>query len=251
MRAHRGIATIAVFLLLAGCEVEEGPAQCAPADDFAPAAGEPGSTAVAMDSPAIAGWAAAVVEPVAWGTDVDPEWQTPERALGPAQGTPDAVVSLGRGGTIVLRFDPPIADGDGADFAVFENGLNDHFLELAFVEVSSDGETFVRLPGHYTGTKPVGSYAGHDTEDIAGLAGKYRIGFGTPFDLGAIACREQVVDGTIDLASVPYVRIVDIVGDGGTLDSAGNPVYDPYPTVGSAGFDLDAIAALHVASEGR
>jgi len=34
----------------------------------------------------------------------------------------------------------------GFDFAVFENSFNDSFLELAFVEVSSDGINFVRFP---------------------------------------------------------------------------------------------------------
>ena len=37
------------------------------------------------------------------------------------------------------------------------------------------------------------------------------------------------------------VRIVDVVGDGFSLDSSGGVIYDPYPTSGSAGFDLDAV----------
>ena len=43
----------------------------------------------------------------------------------------DRVVSLGEGGTITLRFEPPISDGDGDDFAVFENSVVEGFLELA------------------------------------------------------------------------------------------------------------------------
>jgi len=31
------------------------------------------------------------------------------------------------------------------------------------------------------------------------------------------------------------------VGDGSNLDSLGEVIYDPYPTSGSAGFDLDAV----------
>ncbi len=211
-----------------------------------PAANQPGSTAIALDSAAIVGWAKEVVF-VTFGDAVDDEWQDVSQALGNAQGSPDGVVSLGRGGAITLRFSPAITDGDGADFAVFENGLNDHFLELAFVEVSSDGELFVRFPSSYLGTDPVGAYAGQDTTLIGGLAGKYRIGHGTPFDLDDLACLPEVTDGLLDLATVEYVRIVDIIGDGTILDSAGRPIYDPYPTVGSAGFDLDGVAALHMA----
>jgi hypothetical protein len=29
------------------------------------------------------------------------------------------------------------------------------------------------------------------------------------------------------------------------LDSFGRPIFDPYPTVGSAGFDLDGIAVMN------
>jgi hypothetical protein len=38
--------------------------------------------------------------------------------------------------------------------------------------------------------------------------------------------------------------VVDIVGDGAALDSFGHPIYDPTPTIGTGGFDLDAIAVL-------
>ena len=49
------------------------------------------------------------------------------------------VVSLGDGGSAILTFTSPITNGAGFDFAVFENSFSDVFLELAFVEVSSDG----------------------------------------------------------------------------------------------------------------
>ncbi|MFV1994765.1 MAG: hypothetical protein ACC661_04960, partial [Verrucomicrobiales bacterium] len=35
---------------------------------------------------------------------------------------------------------------------------------------------------------------------------------------------------------------------GNALDTQGNPIYDPYPTDGSAGFDLDAVGALNNAT---
>ncbi|MFN6048554.1 MAG: T9SS C-terminal target domain-containing protein, partial [Bacteroidota bacterium] len=56
-------------------------------------------------------------------------------AEGPAAS--NGVVSLGDGGIATLTFDPPITNGDGFDFAVFENTFLDTFLELAFVEVST------------------------------------------------------------------------------------------------------------------
>ncbi|MDA3833964.1 MAG: hypothetical protein PF495_11260, partial [Spirochaetales bacterium] len=79
------------------------------------------------------------------GTDLDAAWQTPEYALDRASGTSYDVVSLGRGGSITMTFDPPVENGNGWDFAVFENAFNDYNLELAYVEVSSNGNDFVRF----------------------------------------------------------------------------------------------------------
>jgi len=206
-----------------------------------------GTGAIAATAPGIVGWAAGVVTPVPWGTDLLPEWQEIERALGPATGDPLDVVSLGNGGALAVSFDPPIADGAGADFAVFENGITDTFLELAWVEVSSDGATFARFPARYTGDKPVSAYGGHDRALIEGFAGRYRVGFGTPFDLADLAAAPGVTGGAVDLSAVRFVRLVDVIGDGSVHDVEGNPVYDPTPTVESAGFDLDAVAVLHAA----
>ena len=77
-----------------------------------------------MNDPALIGWADGyqIYEP---GTDVAQVWQTPEYALGPAVGSSFDVVSLGRGGSIILTFDPPVENGEGWDFAVFENSFND------------------------------------------------------------------------------------------------------------------------------
>lgn len=228
---------------------------CAASDPFAfayevrttypPAAGEPGSGAVSMDDPGIVGWASGWVDPVEFGSDVEDTFRDPQRALGPAQGDGVDVVSLGRGGSIVLRFDPMISDGPGPDFAVFENGFGDAFLELGFLEVSSNGTDFVRFDTAYLGNEPLGPYELHATTDVGQLAGKYRQGFGTPFDLRALVNRPEVRSGVVDLSAVGYVRVVDVVGDGSATDSFGNSIYDPYPTTGSAGFDLDAIAVLN------
>ena len=121
------------------------------------------------------------------GDEVDEQYLASERGLGAATGEVTDVVSLGEGGTITLSFERPLADGPGPDFAVFENGFSDGFLELAFVEVSSDGEHFVRFPSAYLGLEPIGPFNEHDPELIDGLAGKYRRGYGTPFDLSVLA----------------------------------------------------------------
>src|SRR5688500_6081095 len=79
----------------------------------------------------------------------------PEIVLGPpdggfsSQGSVD-VVSLGTGGSITLRMDQEIVDGDGADFIVFENPFEIAggavFSEAGEVSVSDDGETFTAFP---------------------------------------------------------------------------------------------------------
>ena len=94
---------------------------------------------------------------------------------------------------------------------------------------------------------PVSAFGSLDTTNIDGLAGKYRVGFGTPFDLADL----RGVDPSLNVDRVTHVRIIDVVGDGSSLDSQGDPIYDPYPTVGSAGFDLDGVAALHLLDTGE
>lgn len=214
-------------------------------EEYAPAAGEPGSTAVAQDDPRIVGWASGWVDPVSYGSGVDDVWKAPERAVGGAQGATADVVSLGEGGAIVLTFDPPIGNGPGADFAVFENAFIDTFLELAYVEVSSNGADFLRFDCAYLGDGAVGGFSGHQAQQIGSLAGSYRQGFGTPFDLDVFLQKPAVMTGLVDLSRIRYVRIVDIVGDGTAQDSFGSPIFDPYPTVGSAGFDLDGVAVMN------
>lgn len=210
------------------------------ADTFAPQAGREGSTAIDMDDPAFVDWAAGYenYEP---GTHVDAAWQTPEQAIGKASGTSYNVASLGRGGRITLTFDPPIQDGEGWDFAVFENSFNDYHLELACVEVSGNGINFVRFDSVSLTLGPVSGYGSVDATLIDGLAGKYRQGYGTPFDLSDLEHKPEVQAGLVDLSRITHIRIIDIVGDGSNLDSRGNPIYDPFPTYGSAGFDIDAI----------
>ena len=205
-------------------------------DAFSPAADQPDSEAVSKDAE-FSGWVATA--DVQFGDGVVDKWKKSRQAQGPATAGAYDVVSLGEGGVATLTFDVPIVDGDGPDFAVFENGFSHRFLELAFVEVSSDGEQFVRFPSVYLGVGPVGDYGEQETALIDGLAGKYKVGFGTPFDLAVLA-GHPVLPGPIIA-----VRIVDIIGDGRSEDSFGRPIYDPYPTVDSAGFDLQAVGVLN------
>jgi hypothetical protein len=229
-----------VFVLCFGLAMWAASVNAGP---FAPAAGQPGSTAISRNSPSIAGWATKV-ENYTPGTDVDSTWQVPANALGPAQGTSTNIVALGNGGRITLSFERAIRDGDGWDFAVFENGFSDTFLELAWVEVSSNGTDFFRFPNFSETASPVSAFGALDATNLDGLAGKYRQGFGTPFDLSVL----KTVSG-LDVGNVGFVRIVDIVGDGSARDSLNRIIYDPHRTIGSGGFDLDGVAVIHAVPE--
>jgi hypothetical protein len=235
-----------------------------PAFPFAPAAGKPGSTAVPVDDPTISSWATSVVS-VSYGLEVAEEWRIPDNAIGPAGESPSDLLVLGRGGEVVLEFASLIGDGEGDDFVVFENALGDTFLELAFVEVSSDGEHFVRFPAYSLTADPVSAFGEVSPTLVHGLAGKYRVGYGTPFDLQTLeqaysaavsgkagfseAFRNHLLENfpKLDVSLVRYVRIIDIIGDGTQLDCEGFPIYDPYPTVITAGFDLDAVGVFNSA----
>ena len=209
------------------------------AGPYAPAAGQPGSTAIANDDAAIIGWATGY-ENYQPGSNVDLSFQVPSKALGQAEGTTSDAVTLGRHGQITLSFSSPIRDGFGSDFAVFENSFSDTFLELAYVEVSSDGINFFRFENDSLTSSPVGAFGEVDPTNVHNLAGKYRRGQGTPFDLEDL----RDVSPLLNTAAVTHVRVIDIVGDGSALDTSGDVIYDPSPTVGSAGFDLDGIGVL-------
>jgi hypothetical protein len=215
---------------------------------YPPAAGQDGSSAIYADSTICTGWASSCTLMRGWADISDTtlgrtDFGTEADATGKADNNP---VSLGDGGTAILTFDSPITNGPGPDFAVFENGFSDNFLELAFVEVSSDGQYYVRFPSvSLTDTDTqVAGFGTLDPTRIHNLAGKYRAMFGCPFDLDDLPD-----DPMLDKSRITHVRITDVVGsvlpDFATYDSQGNIINDPWPTpFNTGGFDLDAVAIV-------
>ena len=219
---------------------------------FAPAPGNIGTTAIKKDSSIIIDWANGIeltrglmnkLNPSAgyasFGDKLD--------AIQQDEKTTNGIVSLGDSGVAVLTFNRPIKNESGPDFVVFENGFVDNFLELAFVEVSSDGINFVRFPAisEAPSTVQIGAFDMSDCRYFNNLAGKYRIGYGTPFDL-------EELSGNIglDITSITHVKIIDVIGSInpqiGSFDSKGSIINDLFPTeFPSGGFDLDAVGVIH------
>ncbi|WP_225035610.1 MULTISPECIES: T9SS type A sorting domain-containing protein [Winogradskyella] len=224
------------------------------AQSYPPAAGQPGSTAIAADSDVFIAWATGIELQRGYVNISNPSQEhegsnyatygTAEDALGIPTNN---VVSLGDAGEAILTFETPIGDGDGFDFVVFENSFSDTFLELAFVEVSSDGVNYVRFPSHsetQTETQ-VGGFEILDPSYLNNLAGKYKGLFGTPFDLSDL---EE--DALLDKNNITHIKIIDVVGSidpaYASYDSYGNAINDPFPTpFYSSGFDLDGIGVIN------
>lgn len=207
--------------------------------------------AISSDNNAILGWASTCsitrgFQDIAEGT-VLASFGDESAGVGPASAVSTDAVSLGDGGSAVLTFSQPIANGPGYDFAVFENSLNDVFLELAFVEVSSDGVHFYRFPSvsNTAIDEQIGNAGSVDASNLYNLAGKYCAGWGTPFDLDELQGYSN-----LDINNISHVRIVDVVGSidtqYGTIDKNGHIINDPYPTnFASGGFDLNGVAVMN------
>ncbi len=163
------------------------------------------------------------------------------------------IICLGDGGTAILEFESPIYNGEGPDFAVFENGFLEKtgsdlaFLELAFVEVSSDGINFHRFPAisNVDRTSQLGGFAVMDARKIHNFAGKYIANYGTPFDLEDL----KDIDG-LDVDHITHIKLIDVVGSidpvYATFDSNDEIVNDPFPTpFPSSGFDLSGVGVIH------
>lgn len=234
---------------------------CLMAQTYPPQANVAGTTAIPANSTLFKSWATGTT--VVRGLQQINGSQTayastgdPANSIGSSNGS---IVCLGDGGTATLTFVKPITNDSGFDFAVFENGFMSNqtgkaFLELAFVEISSDGVNFFRFPAHnqypsnYVQNAPdVGGsgYASMDATYLNNFAGKYISGFGTPFDISDIPDNPL-----LNKAQITHVKIIDVVGTNiegfRTFDSFGNVAIDPFPTpFASSGFDLDAVGVIN------
>jgi len=232
-------------------------------------------------NPVFIGWASTVVdyspsdETTFYGIDgvgisiyTGNGFADPNTALGEVTGDQMDVVALGDinwepgvtydindvPGNITLGFDNPITNGPGPDFSVFENGFGSSgtfIAELAFVEVSTNGQDFARFPTEYTASAvAVGPYGSIDVTRVYNFAGKHvnnggrGASYGTPFNLSDLAAHQLVLGGVVDLNNINYIRIVDVPGKGYFSDSFGKPIYDAWHTWGSGGFDLEAVGVL-------
>lgn len=217
---------------------------------FAPAPGEIGSTAIYKDSSVFVSWATGVSVTRGYLDIQNPNegytsFGVPEDAIGEPIG--NFVVSLGDGGQAILTFNRPITNGIGPDFAIFENGFADHYIELAFVEVSSNGIDYVRFPAisEEQNDTQIDNFSFSNCAYFSNFAGKYRANYGTPFDL------EELIDSNeVDVNAITHIKLIDVVGSidpqFGTVDSQGNIINDTYPTAfPSGGFDLDGVGVIN------
>ena len=217
---------------------------------FAPSAGQTGSTAMHKDSSSFVAWIdrCTVRRGLQQINDTSLGFANvgdSSDAFGKADGT---TVSLGDGGEAIVELSQPVFNGPGNDFAVFENGFSATFLELAFVEVSSNGIDFFRFPStsQTQVVSQVGTFGNLFATEIHNLAGKYHVNYGTPFDL------DEIPDtGLLNKFAITHIKIIDVIGkineSFSTFDSSGKAINDPWPTpFGSSGFDLDAVGLIHV-----
>lgn len=227
-------------------------------------------------NPVFQAWADGVVD-FTPTPGVTPENGDPTKALGPVTTTTSGeTVSLGDlsesqitsgdlPGSLTLSFSAGIKDEAGTDFAVFENAFtffppddDKVFAELAYVEVSSNGVDFARLPSTSLTTTlfaPFGpDFAGIDPTDVNNLAGKHESLIGTEFDLADLTGHPAVVGGYVDLSAIYFVRLIDIPGSGDFFDdeTPANPILDAWDTTsefGNGGIDVDAVGVIHAVPE--
>jgi hypothetical protein len=218
---------------------------------FPGAAGTTGSTAIHKDSSIFVAWGTtcSVQRGLQQINDISLGYTTTgdsTMATGHADGV--QVVSLGDGGSAIIGFEKPIKNGPGFDFAVFENGFIDEFLELAFVEVSSDGNNFFRFKA--TSNTQIDLQMGPfdynaNPSLMNNLAGKYRAMYGTPFDL-----EEMTGIAGLNVDSITHVKVIDVVGCIDPLyasyDQHNHIINEHFPTpYPQGGFDLDAVGVIY------
>ena len=217
---------------------------------FDPPAGQEGSHAIHVSSSQFVAWAksAEIIRgPQEIGNDTLGFVTTGIDSFALNKAGENPCVSLGDGGSAILQFEYSIRNGEGPDFAVFENSFDGLFLELAFVEVSSDGFNYTRFPAtSYTDTAiQITAFSYLEAKMLNNLAGKHAMLYGTPFDL------EELRDTPgLDINAISHIRLVDVVGSINpqlcSRDAGGRIINDPFPTpFPSSGFDLDAVGVIH------
>lgn len=223
-----------------------------------------GTNAIHKDSSIIVSWAVSAVIERGYINIADTSFTYTEGGItsnkawsGSAQNAIDiadgSFVSLGDAGSAVLQFDKPIFNGPGPDFVIFENAIfsppiqfETAFIELAFVEVSSNGIDFERFPSvsNCQFTNQIGTFEATNWNQFENLAGLYPVFYGVPFNLDDI-------DGNIvDKNNITHIRIIDIVGNidpnFASYDSQNNIINNAWPTpFATCGFDLDAVGIIH------
>ncbi|MGC9331033.1 MAG: T9SS type A sorting domain-containing protein [Bacteroidales bacterium] len=214
------------------------------------------NTSIPADDPQIKSWATTCTihrgpVDISNPDSPDADYGTAENAIGAANGQ---MVSFGDKGYAILEFTGGISDGSGVDFAVFSNAFFSPanqdslvFAELAFVEVSSDGENFVRFPAisNVPADEQISSYGTLNKNHVYNLAGAHPTNTGCGFDLSEL---EDAAG--LDIYNITHVKIIDACGnidaDYACYDAEGNIINDPWPTAfSSGGFDLDAVAVLN------
>lgn len=216
---------------------------------YPPAVGLSGSTAIYKDSSVFVNWTkSCIVQRGFVDISVSHDSLTTGGLEADVIGRADNfTLSLGDSGVAITSFYPAITNGIGFDFAVFENSFDGNFLELAFVEVSSDSIHWYRFDANsLTQTDvQVTTFGLLEPTKINNLAGKYSALYGTPFDLQELSGKPY-----LNIDSVSFVKIIDVVGsiNGSftSFDSQGNKINDPFPTpFFTSGFDLDAIGVIN------
>ena len=129
-----------------------------------------------------------------------------------------------------------------------------------FVEVSTDGTNFARFPVVSNTPSAVGPFTPINVTNVSGFGGVHpvyanvdtntispfdpTVAGGDAFDLSALATNSLVTGGQVDLNDIRFVHLVDVIGDGTSLDSNGHAIFDPTGS-GSNGADVDAISVIN------
>ena len=201
-------------------------------------AGPYASSGYTTSDAAFVGWASSVIDYSGYSSS------SVENILGEKNGT--VAVGSSSGGYVTLGFDTAITDGNGDDFAIWENGFVINgtgglvYAELGYVSVSTDGENWATFSSVSLTEASSNPYV--DPSDVYNLAGNFKASEGTGFDLSDLADNDAVIGNLVDLSTINYIMITDVVS-GTDTDSLGNVIYDGMSYGGGA--DWDAVGVIN------